>query len=212
MSMALYPEGSDYFPCSPLHRSHSRPKFIAYQTPHSESRSESKTSGEFNTIISSTFSPSPSAPPNSSAHSSSLLFNASFGDHGDEEQIIFPFYNNAGYYGQVEDLLASASSRMGDSYTVLQNSTSISASVSREQSPGPIKYAEDDTVVRTRPFKHVDYLSHKWKEDDLWSSWRHIVSKRTAYSNSARLENTCWRTWMKLKYKLKTVSPESLNW
>jgi hypothetical protein len=30
--------------------------------------------------------------------------------------------------------------------------------------------------------------------------------------NAARLENASWRTWLKAKNNLKTVSPETLNW
>jgi hypothetical protein len=81
--------------------------------------------------------------------------------------------------------------------------------VSRQESPDPVEHAADDTLVRTHPFRHVDYLSYSWKEEDIW---KYIVSQREAYDNSARLENASWRTWTKVKNKLKTVSPESLNW
>lgn len=84
--------------------------------------------------------------------------------------------------------------------------------MSRPDSPDLVEHAEDDTAVRTQPSRHVDYLSHNWKEEDIWSSWKLIVSKRKAYNNSARLENASWRTWTKSKNKLKTVSPETLNW
>jgi hypothetical protein len=72
--------------------------------------------------------------------------------------------------------------------------------------------SEDDTAIRHEPSQHVDYLSHEWEEEDIWSSWRHIVSKRRIYGERSRLENASWRTWAKSKYKLKTVSPETLNW
>ena len=78
--------------------------------------------------------------------------------------------------------------------------------------PEPSPTAGDDTAIRIQPTRHVDYLSHNWKEEDIWSSWRHIVGKRKAYSNSSRLENASWRTWAKAKYGLQTVSPERLNW
>jgi hypothetical protein len=70
----------------------------------------------------------------------------------------------------------------------------------------------DDQAVEDQPTRHVDYLSHEWKEEDIWSSWRYIVARRHVYNNSVRLENASWRTWTKAKYKLKTVSPEALNW
>ena len=70
----------------------------------------------------------------------------------------------------------------------------------------------DDFDVRREPTRHVDYLSHIWKEEDIWTSWRHVVGKREDYSNSSRLENASWRTWAKARFGLPTVSPERLNW
>ncbi|KAI4114586.1 MAG: hypothetical protein LQ345_004661 [Seirophora villosa] len=72
--------------------------------------------------------------------------------------------------------------------------------------------AGDDMKLESVPTRHVDYLSHNWKEEDIWSSWRHIVARRKSYSNSTRLENASWRSWAKSKYRLKTVLPETLNW
>ncbi|KAK6336390.1 hypothetical protein TWF696_001950 [Orbilia brochopaga] len=72
--------------------------------------------------------------------------------------------------------------------------------------------AIDDITLRQEPSRHVDYLSHEWKEEDIWASWRYMIGKRKIYDNAARLENASWRTWMKAKNKLKTVSPEKLNW
>ncbi|KAF7118445.1 hypothetical protein CNMCM5793_007966 [Aspergillus hiratsukae] len=72
--------------------------------------------------------------------------------------------------------------------------------------------AADDTSVEEEPSRHVDYLSHEWKEEDIWASWKYVVCRRDVYSNGARLENASWRTWAKLKNNLGTVSPETLNW
>lgn len=63
------------------------------------------------------------------------------------------------------------------------------------------------------PSRHVDYLSHDWQEPDIWSSWRYVRKEKTGFlQNAARLENASWRTWAKSKYKLKTITPETLNW
>lgn len=70
----------------------------------------------------------------------------------------------------------------------------------------------DDTSLEDEPSRHVDYLSHDWREEDIWSSWRYVTSRRNDYSNGVRLENASWRTWAKAKHNLKTISPESLNW
>jgi hypothetical protein len=76
----------------------------------------------------------------------------------------------------------------------------------------PAAPAVDDTSIEDEPSRHVDYLSHDWKEEDIWSSWRYVTSRKNDYSNGVRLENASWRTWAKAKHNLKTVSPESLNW
>ena len=57
--------------------------------------------------------------------------------------------------------------------------------------------------MQIRPLRNVDYLSHDWKEEDIWTSWKHIISERKVYNDSARLENASWRAWMKSKNKLK---------
>lgn len=67
-------------------------------------------------------------------------------------------------------------------------------------------------MLQYEPSRHVDYLSHDWKESDISACWRNIVSRRRDVTNSARLENASWRTWTKAKYNLRTVSPESVNW
>jgi hypothetical protein len=75
-----------------------------------------------------------------------------------------------------------------------------------------IKVSMDDTAAKIKPSRHVDYLSHEWSEEDIWSSWKHIVSKRKVYGNSARLENASWRTWEKNRRNLRTVNPETVKW
>jgi hypothetical protein len=70
----------------------------------------------------------------------------------------------------------------------------------------------DDSSIEEDPERNVDYLSHEWREEDIWASWRYVISRRARYSNGVRLENASWRTWAKSKYKLQTVSPETLNW
>jgi hypothetical protein len=32
---------------------------------------------------------------------------------------------------------------------------------------------EDDMAIQQKPTRHVDYLSHNWNEDVIWSSWKH---------------------------------------
>lgn len=90
--------------------------------------------------------------------------------------------------------------------------SSTVASSNNNSNETPTAPVHDDSDVHYEPSRHVDYLSHDWKESDISSSWRYIVLRRKEVANSARLENASWRTWAKAKYNLKTVSPESVNW
>lgn len=122
----------------------------------------------------------------------------------DDDDIIFPEYN--GYLDTTpspEELEPPPSPRVANSDT---STTELSSQTSDKPS------SVDDTAVGAQPTRHVDYLSHAWREEDIWSSWKHIVSNREEINNAARLENASWRTWIKAKNKLQTVSPETLNW
>ncbi|SDA02842.1 BZ3500_MvSof-1268-A1-R1_Chr11-1g03183 [Microbotryum saponariae] len=71
----------------------------------------------------------------------------------------------------------------------------------------------DDSGITTRlPSICVDYLSHDWAEDDVWASWKAMTKHKAEIANGVRLENASWRTWAKQRGKLKTISPETLNW
>lgn len=70
----------------------------------------------------------------------------------------------------------------------------------------------DDSAYETQPEGQVDYLSHNWREEDVWRSWRSMTRQKNAIVNGMRLENASWRTWWKQRNKLKTISPETLNW
>ncbi|KAH7145992.1 hypothetical protein EDB81DRAFT_483257 [Dactylonectria macrodidyma] len=105
--------------------------------------------------------------------------------------------------------------KTGNSYTISPADRGIPVNTSRPERlelPELLEHAEDDSALKAGPWKQVDYLSHDWKEEDIWSSWKYITTRRREYSNSSRLENASWRAWIKCKYKLKTVSPETLNW
>ncbi|KAI9819569.1 MAG: hypothetical protein M1827_007019 [Pycnora praestabilis] len=228
LSVPLQSEGSSYYSSSSLRRSSSsRSSSFLIGNPSSYTKSPTKTSyshSEFSSRVPHSVSSSaPSSPrlsntdysktPSySSTPASSLSLNTK-NEEDLDDQIIFPSYDDVGYFDQAEDLEPPPSPRTEDSYTVSPtNSTCTTTNVSGPNSPETSATAEDDTAIRKEPSRHVDYLSHDWEEEDIWSSWRLIVSKRKAYGNSARLENASWRTWTKSKYRLKTVSPETLNW
>ena len=148
----------------------------------------------------------------SSSPASSLSLYVSWEAQDGEDRISFFSYDCGGYYGQIEGLEPPVSPWAGDPCTFSPPPNSTSSNVSRPESTDPAEHAMDDTAVRSKPSRHIDYLSYNWKEEDIWSSWKHILSKRNAYSNGARLENALWRAWTKLKDELQTVSPESVNW
>lgn len=125
----------------------------------------------------------------------------------DEDQILFPSYHEAGYFDKIAGVPALTPS--GDDRTALPAWKCISEASFLTEST---RTAVDDTAIRKEAREHVDYLAHDWTEDELSASWRSIVSKQTVHNNSQRLENASWRAWMKAKYRLKTVAPETLEW
>jgi len=222
------PDGSAHFTHRPLRRSPPSQTSLLLGNPISYSRSSPDLKASYvhsglDNRLSSSFTSSPPSSPHlaqeefsdqpsyTATPASSLSLNTKC--ETDEDDIVFPSYDDGSYFTQHEDLDPPASPQIGNSYTVSPSTTtSTTTNASRPNSPEPTMTAGDDTQIRNEPSRHVDYLSHDWKEEDIWSSWRHIVSKRGLYSNSSRLENAAWRTWVKSKYRLKTVSPETLNW
>ncbi len=236
MAVVLSSEENSYFSSSTLRRSHSQPKFVTKRSGFHTSASASRISdicqeSSGNKVFSdSTPSSAPSSPRGPRAESADLSCsstpssNFSLGEDSDDddegldpaelEHIVLPQYNDVGYFSHHEDLDPPSSPQTGHSYTSPQDDQDASedAPVSTPGSPDVLERAEDDIALKAQPSRQVDYLSHNWREEDIWSSWKHIVSRRGDYSNSARLENASWRTWMKSKNKLSTVSPETLNW
>jgi hypothetical protein len=121
---------------------------------------------------------------------------AAVSEDGDNE-IYFPSYDDVEFSDEVE---------------CMEPAAETAPAVKRIVSPDPIERPEDDTAVRVQPSRHVDYLSHDWSEEDVWASWKHIVSKGGAYNDSARLENASWRSWAKKRSNLRTVPPETVKW
>jgi hypothetical protein len=110
------------------------------------------------------------------------------------------------------DLEPPPSPNTGQSCTISFIELEELAVSSGPDSPGIAEHAEDDSAVSSGPSQQVDYLSHDWKEDDIWSSLRYMNSKKGDFANNARLENALWRNWMKVRNKLRTILPEELNW
>lgn len=120
-------------------------------------------------------------------------------------------------YDEDEDQFPSFGNNTPQSHpTGTQSSQATDSEYENDESQAhtstPSEPANDDNSIVHEPTRHVDYLAHEWKEEDIWSSWRYIVARRKTINNSVRLENAAWRTWAKAKDNLKTISPESLNW
>lgn len=138
-------------------------------------------------------------------------------DESLDESFELPPFDKAEIFSQPEfspegTLESPPSPKAGDSYTVSPGGLEISDNTLGPGSLECQEHAEDDTAVTYKPSRQVDYLSHDWKEEDLWASWSYVVTRRNEFGNGARLENASWRTWAKVKHNLPTVSPETLNW
>ena len=118
------------------------------------------------------------------------------------------------YYDNTSDVNSSGSSSDDDyDNDYHDHSTSVSPPPADNDS---YLLPQDDNDVVVEPERHVDYLSHQWKESEISNSWKYIILKKKKRDvdlvNAARLENASWRTWAKARNNLKTVSPEVVNW
>ncbi|KAF2187026.1 hypothetical protein K469DRAFT_629864 [Zopfia rhizophila CBS 207.26] len=205
---AQLPDGQLNFSNTPLRRSPA-----SYTSFFIDSSSHFASSKKNNYSHSDLHSDSLSSSQTSSFHStpsSSLSLETKFDDDEEEYGIAFPAYSD-GRGLDVEACPHPPSSPVNTNSRPLPSPTD-DMGFPTTSTPDPLLISEDDTAVRVEPSQHVDYLSHEWKEEDIWSSWRHIVTQRKIYGERSRLENASWRTWAKSQFKLKTVSPETLNW
>src|SRR5580700_2508442 len=154
MAVVLSSEENNYFSSSSLRRSHSG-KFAPAHSSYTNLAAKSHIDTAYNAVLSAANSPrssGPSSPRTLQADSNSPSFSSTpasslsldnCNEEDDEDQIVFPSYDDVGYYGQVEDLEPPASPRdTGDSYTVSPTSNSTSTNISRADSPEPVEHAE----------------------------------------------------------------------
>ncbi|KAF2426519.1 hypothetical protein EJ08DRAFT_699983 [Tothia fuscella] len=221
ISVQMQPEGQ-YFSSSPIRRSSPsqtslflgsqpyaagprKPKYSNLHTDNSVSDKSSPSSSLSSSSRTSQIDLTQPSSFTSTSSRSSLTLETSY--HVGED-LNFPSYGGGGYLDHDDALDSPPSPRTDNSYTVPSPTTDSTPNHTPDSHP----LAEDDTAIRQEPSRHVDYLSHEWREEDIWHSWRHIVSKRKLYGERSRLENASWRTWAKQKNRLKTVPPDSLNW
>jgi hypothetical protein len=223
------PDGNTHFGTS-LRRSSSQSSFLL-QNPTSYSRSQPNLRAKYvavgydtSRLPASLPSSAPSSPrftapefSNQPSYTSTPSSSLSLEEQCEqEEDIVFPSYDDGGYYNDTPEMEESEPTSIPEpSVAPALRQSASDTSLVKPAMPEKSECqptAGDDTAIESEPTRHVDYLSHNWKEEDIWSSWRHIVAKRKSYSNWPRLENASWRTWAKSKHQLKTVSPETLNW
>ncbi|PFH57948.1 hypothetical protein XA68_14356 [Ophiocordyceps unilateralis] len=161
------------------------------------------------------FASTPASNLSVASDSDELLF---FDNSPDDDPFDLPLLSQKKFFLQAEVYHENnpepppPSPKVADPYPLSASDAESPSIVSAPEAPACIEHAEDDSAVTIKPTRQVDYLSHDWREEDIWSSWRYIVSQRGEFPNSKRLENASWRTWAKAKYNLKTISPEELNW
>ena len=234
LPIPIQPNGTSHFGSNTLHRSTSQTSFfLPGQTAYSRTSAQRPTSSSQTSYDTRLPASLPSSAPSSprflqpdlserpsfaSTPSSSISLDEDC--NFEEDDILFPSYGDGDSYDtpekNTEDSNFSPNSvvispEVSDA-SALKTTSSQYAIPSYPEPISPLPIAGDDTSVKVEPSRHVDYLSHNWKEEDIWSSWRHIVAKRNIYGQCSRLENASWRTWAKSKNRLKTVSPDTLNW
>ncbi|KAI9662132.1 MAG: hypothetical protein M1831_002828 [Alyxoria varia] len=215
------PSAQSYLPdSSPLRRSASHSSFLLGPSiPSSDSESPSSYLSSSPERTQNNFSRSPSY--HSTPPSSVSLDVQNIADDNDDDNF-FPSYNDAvvpgaldsvdtpkplvGHNGRSPSFAVTAQEEYVDDQDV-EDDTEQDLDLNTFKPP-----VADDTAIRREPSKQVDYLSHNWREEDIWSSWKHIVSSRRIYGERSRLENASWRTWTKQKYQLQTVPPQNVNW
>lgn len=138
-------------------------------------------------------------------------------EEDEDDEIVFPAYDTEHYFNQGKELDPPAS--------VVSDTQSTTSPASPASPVTPIlpgkkqsdkskipKTAGDDNSIEIEPTSQVDYLSYKWKDEEIWASWRYVTSKKDRFKDPVRLENASWRAWSKYKDNLKIISPERLRW
>ncbi|KAI9740387.1 MAG: hypothetical protein M1834_004967 [Cirrosporium novae-zelandiae] len=217
-------DGPDSFSRIPLRRSSSHSSFIN-SNPSSFLDTRTKPTSVHAEYVSRAYSSTPSTAPSSprlsqssqpsytSTPTSSLSLDNGLGFG--EDDIQFPSYNDGCY---LDTSLDDDEDAPCNSPTEILTEEKpgfrdpFDEPLSKQNSTPPLVLAGDDTLLEHEPTRHIDYLSHDWTEEEIWSSWRHVVSRRGVYTNSIRLENAAWRSWAKKKHTLGTIMAETLNW
>lgn len=162
----------------------SSPKTLA--TPHAEhqERSNGKGPSSLPPSAASSFETVSSA---SSRDSTLDSLNSSVeSDLSVDTDIDFPNYDEVSFGGGHTSRVPPSSPAHGED-SIDGTPESATTDTTLSDSPLPTPTVADDTAVKDDPSRQVDFLSHEWREEDIWASWRHIVSQRkTLYGERSR--------------------------
>jgi hypothetical protein len=193
-----------------LHSPNTDPKLPEaryYETDGSSSVSSSTTGSSGSTPPEVTYT---SFPFPSSETATISLYSSEDGDDEDHE-MAFPSFDTEDYFNQGKELDPPVSEVSDTQSTTSPVTSSFQDEPQFDPSSIP-KCAGDDNSIEDEPTTQVDYLSHDWKEEEVWASWKYVTSKKDRFNDAVRLENASWRAWSKSKDNLKIISPESLGW
>ncbi|KXT11541.1 hypothetical protein AC579_6579 [Pseudocercospora musae] len=193
LAIPRQPDGQSFYEPSALHPSppSSSSLFLDPATPPSSSSSSLKNpstphAGHQEQTSDSTPLPPPPPPPTTTTSTPHFSSSISSDDHSTtasatssvsshlslHTDITFPNYD--------PDIALPPSSPAfcdgDDNCSEPNESTATDTTIS--ESPLPTPTIVDDSALRQEPSRQVDFLSHEWREEDIWSSWRNIVSQR----------------------------------
>ena len=74
------------------------------------------------------------------------------------------------------------------------------------------RFSLDDLSMGDEVTQNADYLSSKWKIEDIWATKKYIHRRRAKLQNYRRLENALWRVWTKQEQRLRCSSTRTIQW
>lgn len=96
--------------------------------------------------------------------------------------------------------------------TMQSGAAPLSSEAPSDVSKLVLRNAQSKPSVTVLTTKEINYLSHRWKEEEIWATWRYMFVQRGELDNSSRLKNALWRAWAKAQQSLRATTPVSFAW
>ncbi|KAH7124184.1 hypothetical protein EDB81DRAFT_912111 [Dactylonectria macrodidyma] len=128
----------------------------------------------------------------------------------EEQYLLSPFPKDNYCMALVDSLETPPGPKIDDSYAASPAGYDNPEDTSRPETPDLpelIQRAGDDSEVNVRPWENVDYLSHDWQEEDIWSSWKYVTSRRGEYPNVRIMEFD-----VNIKLTLCRLKDDDVDW